>query len=72
MDSPFTNRILTTIDVREELSPAPLIIAMRSDVPLAPAADFLLDLMKRAAGHPGSSDGPAQQFIGGRDKMKVK
>jgi LysR family transcriptional regulator of abg operon len=51
MDSPFANRILTTIDVREELSAPPIIAITRSDVPLVPAAIFLLDLMKRAASH---------------------
>jgi LysR family transcriptional regulator, regulator of abg operon len=51
MDSPFANRILTTIEVREELSAPPIITITRSDVPLVPAANFLLDLMKRAASH---------------------
>jgi DNA-binding transcriptional LysR family regulator len=51
IDSPFANRILTTIQVKEELSAPPIIIVTRSAVPLAPAAGFLLDLMKRAAGH---------------------
>lgn len=46
-NSPIANRLLTTVQVKEELS-APLIIAvMRSDVPLSPAACYLFDLMKR-------------------------
>lgn len=55
MDSPFANRILTTIEVQEELSAPPIIAITRSDVPLVPAANFLLDLMKRAASHVPSS-----------------
>jgi len=51
MDSPFANRILTTINVREELSAPDIIVITRSDVPLVPVAGFLLDLMKRAATH---------------------
>ena len=50
-DSPIANRLLTTIAVKEELSAAPIIIVTRSDVPLAPAASFLLDIMKRTGGH---------------------
>ena len=45
-DSPIANRLLTTIPVKEELSAPPIIVVMRSDVPLAPAASFLLDMMK--------------------------
>jgi DNA-binding transcriptional LysR family regulator len=63
MDSPIANRLLTTIRVKEELSAAPIIIVTRSDVPLAPAAGFLLDIMKRTVGHlrgkPGVLPGPA-------------
>jgi LysR family transcriptional regulator, regulator of abg operon len=51
MDSPFANRILTTIDVEAELAAPAIIAIIRSDVPLVPAASFLLDLMKRAASH---------------------
>jgi LysR family transcriptional regulator of abg operon len=50
--SPIAGRLLTTIPVREELSAPPIIAVTRSDVPLVPAAGFLLDLMKRTAGHP--------------------
>jgi LysR family transcriptional regulator of abg operon len=50
-DSPFANKVLTTIPVKEELSAASIIIVTRSDVPPGPAASFLLDLMRRAAGH---------------------
>ena len=48
--SPIASRLLTTIQVKEELSAAPIIIVTRSDAPLAPAASFLLDIMKRTAG----------------------
>jgi LysR family transcriptional regulator of abg operon len=51
LNSPFANKVLTTIPVKEELSAASLIIVTRSGVPPAPAAEFLLDLMRRAAGH---------------------
>ena len=51
VNSPIANQLLRTIPVKEELSGVPIIVVMRRDVPLAPAAGFLLDLMKRAAGH---------------------
>lgn len=50
-DSPFANRVLRIIPVKEELRAPPIIAVKRSDVPLAPAATFLLDLVKRIAGH---------------------
>jgi DNA-binding transcriptional LysR family regulator len=50
-DSPIANRLLTTIPVQEGLSAPPIIVIRRSDVPLVPAAAFLLDLMKRTVGH---------------------
>jgi DNA-binding transcriptional LysR family regulator len=52
-DSPIASRLLTTIKVKEELSAAPIIAVSRADVPLAPAARHLLDIMKRAAGRLG-------------------
>jgi LysR family transcriptional regulator, regulator of abg operon len=61
VDSPFANRIIATIPVKEELSAAPIIIVARLDVPLAPAADFLLDLMKRAAGYRSSTKSREQK-----------
>jgi DNA-binding transcriptional LysR family regulator len=61
LDSPLANKVLTTIPVKEELAAPSIIIVMRADVPPAPAASFLLDLMRRAAGHLGSrrQRGPA-------------
>ena len=50
LDSALAGRVLTTINVKEELAAPPLIVVTRSDVPLVPAADFLLTLCKRAAG----------------------
>jgi hypothetical protein len=47
----LANKVLTTIPVKEELSAASIIVVTRSDVPPSPAAEFLLDLMRRAAGH---------------------
>ena len=49
--APFSNGALATIDVSENLSAAPLTIVTRVDAPLAPAANHLLDLMKRSAGY---------------------
>jgi LysR family transcriptional regulator, regulator of abg operon len=49
--SPIANRLLATIPVKEELSAAPIIAVMRSDAPLAPVSNALLDLMRRTAGH---------------------
>jgi LysR family transcriptional regulator of abg operon len=49
--SPIANQLLRTIAVKEELSAVSIIVVTRRDVPLAPAANYLLDLMKRAAGH---------------------
>ncbi len=49
--SPIANQLLRTIPVKEELSAVPIIVVTRRDVPLAPAANYLLDLMKRTAGH---------------------
>jgi LysR family transcriptional regulator of abg operon len=57
VESPFANRILATIPVKEELSAASIIVVTRSESPLAPAAGFLLDLMKRAAAHSSSVKG---------------
>jgi LysR family transcriptional regulator, regulator of abg operon len=51
MDSPIANQLLRTIRVKEELWAAPIIIVTRRDAPLAPAASFLLDIMRRTAGH---------------------
>jgi LysR family transcriptional regulator of abg operon len=50
VESPFANHVITTIPIREELTPASIIAATRSDSPLSPAAGFLLDLMRRIAG----------------------
>jgi LysR family transcriptional regulator, regulator of abg operon len=55
-ESPLADRILTTIKVEEELSAPHIIVVTRSDVPLAPAAEFLLDLVKRTAGYLDTSE----------------
>ena len=52
--SPFANRVLTAIRVKEELSAPAIIFVTRSNVPPSPAASFFIDLIKRAAGHIGS------------------
>jgi len=57
LQTPIASHLLTTIPVKEELSAAPIIAVSRADAPLAPAPNFLLDLMKRAAGHLGPARG---------------
>lgn len=49
--SPFANGVIAKIRIREELTPASIIIVTRSDSPLGPAAGYLLDLLRRVAGH---------------------
>lgn len=44
----MTGKALTTIKVEEELTAPPLVLVRRSDLPLTPAALYLLDLMRRA------------------------
>ena len=51
VDSPIAAQLLRTIAVKEELSAVSIIVVTRRDVPLAPAANYLLDIMKRTAGH---------------------
>jgi DNA-binding transcriptional LysR family regulator len=51
VDSPIAAQLLRTIPVKEELSGVAIIVATRRDVPLAPAAGYLLDIIKRTAGH---------------------
>ena len=65
VDSPFANRVLTAIPVKEELRAPPIIVVKRSDLPLAPAATFLLDLVKRSAGHlmAGKDVSTSQDFV---------
>ena len=65
-DSPIANRLLTTIPVKEQLSAPPIIVVTRADVPLAPAASFLLDIMKRIVGHLEKSDGMHRAWSCGR------
>ena len=59
VESPFAQRVLTAIPVKEELRAPPIIVVKRSDVPLGPAATFLLDLVKRSAGHLTPKKAPA-------------
>jgi LysR family transcriptional regulator, regulator of abg operon len=54
VESPFARHILTTIPVKEELAAPSIVLVKRADVPLSPAAGFLLALMQRAAGVSGS------------------
>ena len=45
----LTRNALATIRVRDELSAPSIVVVKRADLPLTPAATFLLDLMERAA-----------------------
>ena len=56
--SPFANRVLAAIPVKEELSAPAIILVTRTDVPPSPAASFLIDLINRAAGRIGRSKDP--------------
>ena len=47
-DFELTRDVLGTIIVEEELTAPPLVIVKRADLPLTPAATYLLDLMRRA------------------------
>jgi LysR family transcriptional regulator, regulator of abg operon len=51
IESAFASHILTTVPVREEITAPALVLVKRSDVPLSPAASYLLDLMRRAVGN---------------------
>jgi DNA-binding transcriptional LysR family regulator len=55
VDSPIAAQLLRTIPVKEELSGVAILVVTRRDVPLAPAAGYLLDIIKRTAGHLDSS-----------------
>jgi len=54
--SPIASRLLTTIPVKEQLFAAPVIAVTRADVPLAPAATALLDVLKRVAGQGAAAE----------------
>ena len=47
-DFELTRDVLGTIVVEEELTAPPLVLIKRGDLPLTPAATYLLDLMRRA------------------------
>jgi LysR family transcriptional regulator, regulator of abg operon len=59
--SPFANRVIAAIRVKEELSAPAIIIVSRTDIPPSPAASFLIDLINRAAGLIGPSKDPEPQ-----------
>jgi LysR family transcriptional regulator of abg operon len=59
--SPFANRVLAAIPVKEELSAPAIILVTRTEVPPSPAASFLIDLIDRAAGRIGISKDPEPQ-----------
>ena len=46
----LTRGFLTTIEVKEELAAPDIVLVRRADLPLTPAATYLLDLMLRAQG----------------------
>jgi LysR family transcriptional regulator, regulator of abg operon len=69
MESTFANHILTTIGVKEEITAPSIVLVQRSDVPLSPAANHLLDLMKRAV---GNTEAPARPLSEGRRRKKYR
>jgi DNA-binding transcriptional LysR family regulator len=44
----LTRGFLSVIDVKEELAAPPIVLIKRADLPLTPAATYLLDLMRKA------------------------
>ena len=70
LESALANRLLTTINVKEELAAPPLIVVTRSDVPLVPAADFLLTLLRRAANTIERKPGYSERS--NRDRSRLK
>jgi hypothetical protein len=41
--------VLQEIEVEEPIEAAPIVVIRRADLPLTPAAEFLCDLLRRAA-----------------------
>ena len=70
--SPIAHHILTTIPVREELSAAPIILVTRSDVPPAPAAGFMLDIIKRIVAQLGPAKGRGRPSPGKTIRSKQR
>jgi LysR family transcriptional regulator, regulator of abg operon len=48
---PGVTELLEPIRIREKLTAPTICLVRRSNLPLTPAAEFLSDLMRRAAGH---------------------
>ena len=69
--STLADRILTTINVKEALSAPTIIVVTKSDVPLAPAAEYLLDLVKRMAVHLGARATPQPRPESGAPRWAV-
>jgi LysR family transcriptional regulator of abg operon len=44
----LTKGVLSVINVKEELAAPPMVLIKRTDLPLTPAATYLLDLMRKA------------------------
>lgn len=47
-DFSFTREKLRTLNLRETIAAPPIVLVRRSSVPLTPAAEYLVDLMRRA------------------------
>lgn len=58
-DFEMTGRALTTIKVKEELTAPALVVVRRADLPLTPAALYLLDLMRKAKSQLEPPDQPS-------------
>lgn len=68
VESPLVNHVITTIRIREELTPVSIIAVFRSERPLSPAASFLLDLMRRVAGREGHTvSSNSKALLGARE-----
>ena len=50
--SPLTAALLHIFEIQESLPAAPICIVRRARLPLTPAAEYLCDMMRRAAQHP--------------------
>ena len=48
---PLAPGLLTVVPVEEEMDAPPIVAIKRADLPLTPAATYLLDLLRRAASH---------------------
>lgn len=65
---PITANALVAIPVREALPSRPTVTIRRGGIPLTPAAEFLIDLMRRGQAQPTPLPPPRQRRAAGTDK----